>query len=312
MKEHSGRFVNLNGYAYLYCSGTNYLNLAYEEPFKMYAQKGMQKYGVGYGSSPNSKPQLAVFDQLAIAIAEFYQAEAACLFSSGFLACQAIIQSKIDDGYCINYHANTHPALRIKHSREGKAIFAGDLINPIQLHELSNRVFQNEHGSIIDASHGFGIHDEKICEILQMENTIVCGSLNKAFSIPAGVVLCTNETKEKLSRQPAYATSSAPNPALCYALHKAFTSGLIIEQQERLHSLLIQIPESEHYKFLPPYPILKLADAGNALYNLFYKENIVIWRNKYPKASGDYYNRIILHAGLQESDLELMLSLLHS
>lgn len=310
IEKHLGRKVLIQGNEYLYCSGTNYLNLAYNKQFQQLVAEGMKRYGAGYGSSPTSLPGLKIYDQLASFFTHYYQCEAVCFFSSGFLASRSVVEYFIENGESINYLSFSHPSLKLNHQKNNHSMLAADIVDPIHLREFTTNQMETEQKVIVDASHAFGVHDDQVRELLRMNKVVVCGSLNKALSIPAGIVLCSASVAKELKERHSYTTSSALHPAFCYALLKAFENGLIAEQQEKLNSLLVQIPQSDEYHLLPPYPILKLTDAGKSLYQLFLEHNILIWRNEYPKLSGDFVNRIIIHAGLKRKDIERFLSFL--
>ena len=310
IQQHNGRTVVVNGEEFLYCSGTNYLHLAYEATFQKLIIEGFQRFGAGYGSSPKSSPELEIHEQVSNYLANFYGAEAAILFSSGYLSSQTVIKHTVNKGLGIQYNSFSHPSLKLDHNRSVPAVFASDSFDPIQLNQLSISTISNYEYAIIDASHSFGIDDDFVREVLQQPNTIVCGSLNKALSIPAGIVLCSAKCKNELQASSAFVTSSAVNPAYCFALLKAFETGLIAQQQEQLNELMIEIEPKETFIIKPPYPILRLTENGNRIYEKMLDENVIIWRNEYPKGSGDLCNRIVLHAGLTINDVTKLLTLL--
>ena len=311
VSQNNGRTLRIGQQQYLNLTGTSYLNLPYLEAFQQLIVEGMQTYGASYGSSPLSEPQFAVFNELARFLAEFYGTEAALLCQTGFVASQLAVAIVEQEGFELVQHSNFHPAIErqnVKPSSQ-KAI-AATIVDPISISFLCLNEVENFEAKIIDASHGFGICDELLREFAKEPNTLICGSLNKALGINGGMILGSQKKINAIKDLPAYSTSSVASPAFCYALLQAFKTGIIQSQKEKLNQLLTLIPQSENYDFQVPLPVLNLADEREVVFQEFYKRKMMIWRNEYPKNSGKLLNRVVIHAGLQENDVQQVLTII--
>jgi len=307
---HNGRhIINHEGDTLLNFSTTAYLNLAYETEFQRFFMEGIKTFGHTYGSSPLSTPQLEVYGALENFFTSYYDAEACVLFSNGFSASQAVMNCFAKQGFCIEYGNVSHPALSVEVKSQGfNSVFATDMVDPIKVEVVEVNTPQNSQQIVIDASHGFGLLDSQIKQYTS-NGFIVCGSINKGLSTPAGIVLCSQKLKEQLITLTSYSTSSPPSPAACYALLKAFETGLVGIQQQTLEQLLQLISPSNKYKHHHSLPFLRFHDERETVFTHFKKQGVLIWRNEYPKNTGKLLNRAVIHAGLEEADIELLLSL---
>jgi 8-amino-7-oxononanoate synthase len=80
-----------NGRRLLSFSCNDYLNLSHHPAIKAAAKKAVERYGVGSGASRLVTGNNPLFTQLETKLAALKQAEAACVFGSGYLANTGII-----------------------------------------------------------------------------------------------------------------------------------------------------------------------------------------------------------------------------
>ena len=307
----TGRMILVEGKEYLYLAGTSYLNLPYEQTFQEALREGIRRFGSSYGSSPLSNPRLLVFEELERYLAEAYQFESALLFPNGFQAGQCCI-NELEKTYSFRGDSLIHPAIQSKAINNfQQLVFNSDTIDPINLSQYSTpNEFSNNDLFLLDASHSIGILDEHISQVPHKQQSIITCSLNKAYGINAGILLLSNEQKEKMKMNPFYMSSSCPSPAEVFALLHCLKTGFIKEQKEKLMAIL---PKSLNANFTSSnnFPVLLLEDQSNDLFEFFKRNDIFIWRNNYGQKDNSKRNRIVFHAGHTKEDVERSIDLLN-
>lgn len=314
-----GRVVVVDQEEYLYFYGTSYLGLPYDPAFQSYLQKGQSQYGSSLGSSPLSSPQLSVYAELEECLAKNYGFQSALLFASGYAAGQAVSHIFQQEGYSLEYGNIAHPAIKLEtnikssldvNKSNSKTVFCMDFIDPISFERYElNQNIETDDKVLIDASHGFGLFDEEIISLSNQPNTLVCGSLNKALGINAGVVLGNTDIINQLRSTARYKTASAPSPAECFALLQAFNNSLVSKQQKHLTQLISNLRKSENLKTVHKFPVLTFRNNQEAFYQELKDQKILIWRNSYPSASSPKVNRAVMTAAHNQEDVDKLISL---
>ncbi len=93
IEQYNGRLITINGQSYLNFSGNDYLGLATApEVLQAYAD-GALKYGAGSSGSPLVTGQHLIHQQLTDTLCDWLGVERVLLFSSGFAANQAMLQT---------------------------------------------------------------------------------------------------------------------------------------------------------------------------------------------------------------------------
>jgi 8-amino-7-oxononanoate synthase len=96
IERYSGRLISIDGQQYLNFSGNDYLGLATDpEVLQAYADGALQ-YGAGSSGSPLITGQHFIHKQLADTLAQWLGVERVLLFSSGFAANQAMLNTLAD------------------------------------------------------------------------------------------------------------------------------------------------------------------------------------------------------------------------
>lgn len=311
-----GRKVIVNDQVYLYLFGTSYLGLPYHAEFQRHLNDGLLKYGSSLGSSPLSSPQLAVYEALESILASRYGYEDALLFPSGYAAGQTIVHFYNKQNHVVVYGNVVHPALRLSGKAEaltGNAmsrskLLVVDFIDPITFEKYDLSKIDSEKDKVlIDVSHGLGLFDKDILSFSKSSNIVLCGSLNKALGINAGIVLCSTELKRKVQSSMRYKTASAPSPAECYALSLGLESGLIGQQQAHLQELMTKFRTRDGVSSVPDFPVLKLERCKEDLADQLKKNEILIWRNRYPSGDSPLVCRAVFTAAHKVEDVSLFL-----
>jgi len=308
----TGRTVTVDGKQYLYFGGTSYLGLPYNETYQRFFAEGMSRYGTALGSSPLSEPALSVYKELEKDLATRMDFDHAVLFQSGFLAGQAVVAHLHQSKAQFQYSEMAHPAIKseqpIRQSFQPKA-WLSDYIEPVSLATIEQLQKPSEIDLyVIDASHAIGLLDQELQQYVEGKPVLVTASLNKALGTAGGVVLY-NGPELPIKKLVQYTTASPPSPAACYALLQSFKTGLIQQQQRKLQDLLSPCsPASQHYHFKPGFPVLVLQDSSQQLFDEFQLSGQLIWRNTYPKGSGNILNRIVITAEHTNQDVQELLA----
>jgi len=311
-----GRRIIVSDQVYLYLFGTSYLGLPYNSDFQSLLNEGLLKYGSSLGSSPISIPQLSVYEELESLLASRYGYEEALLFPSGYAAGQAVVHFYGGQDYEIVYGNIAHPALLLttnnikekKSKSTDSKLIAVDYIDPITFEKYDLNTVDVEKGKVlIDISHGLGLFDKEIKLFSESSNIILCGSLNKALGINAGLVLCSTILKKHLKSSMRYKTASAPSPSECYALHQAYASGLVQAQQVKLQKLISSFKPEAPAGYVENFPVLKMQDHSKELSDRLKQNEILIWRNRYPTRDSPMVNRAVFTAAHKEEDVITLL-----
>ncbi|CAN5120893.1 glycine C-acetyltransferase [soil metagenome] len=332
-----GRTIEIEGEQFLFFSGTSYLGMAHNEPFRKYLLDGLDIYGTNYGSSRNSNFQFKIFEEAEEKLASLAGADSALTVSSGYLAGQLVagIYKKRADFF---YAPNTHPALSLNNENcySGKfdlwtqkiadkvsvskmqevVIFANSL-DPLFCERFSfDWIFElprdKKISVVIDDSHGFGItgiNGGGIFSLLKIPdnvNFIVTASLGKALGIPGGVVFSNNKINTSLKNEPLFIGSSPLNPAYLFAYLKAEKE--YIKARENLalnfqsfHNIISPISFLKYFDQLPVFFV-----ENKLLYQYLIKKKIFISHFPYPAPENDPISRIVISSLHTEEDLKFL------
>lgn len=325
-----GRIACINGEAYLFFSGYNYLGIQQNEEFLNLVKQGMENNGSLFPSSRISNTRLELFDTFESALSTLTGMQDTVSFSSGYLAATAVSDCLLN---AESYIApGTHPALsgnypvsnesfniwserivrQIENSTSSNSVIAADAVDIMQSRvnnfdflTLINR--QKKITCIIDDSHGIGIlgdDGEGIISKLPFADNIkyvLTYSLSKAFSIHGGAVSCNAETAMKLRKSAAYSGSTAINPAMAYAFLHA--TGLYKSQRMKLLSNIKLFsalsPQALHDPGLPIFIV-----PGDIDIEALISRKIIISSFAYPFPQSEAVNRVIVNALHTEEDLQ--------
>jgi 8-amino-7-oxononanoate synthase len=275
-----GRTVETtDGQEFLWFSGTDYLGMGHNEDLRNYLQAGTETFGNHYGSSRNNSLRLDIYDEAEKQLADFLQANAALIVSSGMWAGQLLVKEienlvqgqSNPDTIVFHYAPGVHPALwgntfqrtdlewhewavrtvqKINRSAAGVAhIICSDAVGSPIVKAFDFTLFnalENPAWLIIDESHSLGVLGTKGKGISSdigkklLPQTLVVSSLNKALGIPAGAIAGPKSIIEEIRRSPWFAGASPPAPAYAYALKKLLED----DKYAAAHALLM---ENIHY-----------------------------------------------------------------
>ncbi len=330
----SGRAVVVNGKEYRYFAGTAYLGIPTHPVFQSYLMEGIQRYGGHYGGSRLSNLQYPVFEAVEAMLSQLSHAEAALVVSSGTLAGQLATKTLAQQGRKLVYAPDAHPALfqqiselpKLAYSHWIERIlqraaatdyplaFCCNAIDPLRLQQYSfdwiralpknkqfTLVLDDSHGIGITGQNGGGIHT--LLDLPSHVDLIVIASLGKAFGIPAGVILGSQQFITRLKESSFFGGASPASPAYLYTFLKC--QALFEQQRKYLFQLVERFQEDNlFFRSLPNYPVFTTGDAD--FYKKLLAKKILISSFAYPLPSSPTLTRVILNAAHQVEDVEYL------
>ena len=331
-----GRTALINGEEWLYFSGTAYLGIVQDEYFKSLVRKGVELFGVHYGGSRLSLPQVAIYREAEHQLAKLGQAEAALTVTSGTLAGRLALQYFNSSQYIKCHAPGAHPAIQetatafydswldeiFNLNAEGKTlVILTNHIDPLFVTKSDfswiDQIASDQNIIlVVDDSHGFGINGVEgggISTSLELPDNVslvVVSSLGKALGIPGGVILGPKEIIRALWKLPMFGGASPVSPAYLYAFTKA---------QELYREKRVQLLHNVRFfnKIRPKAIPLQSFDEFPVFYtqeddlSAFLQEHkVLISSFKYPTADDDLVTRIVLNSLHSENDIECLVELL--
>ncbi|MFO7825127.1 MAG: aminotransferase class I/II-fold pyridoxal phosphate-dependent enzyme [Cyclobacterium sp.] len=334
LSQQLGRQIVYQGKTYLHFSGTAYLGMGALPAFKNLLVAGINRHGPNHGSSRNSNVQLPIYDQFESRFAENAGAPDALLLSSGYQAGQLALETLSKQTDLTWVAPDSHPAILpprfkpysgtftawskhcIQKSKEligQNILILSNAVNPLKP-EISdfqwtkNLSAANRYFLLVDDSHAFGILGDDLYGTysrwkgLPVE-LMVCGSLGKALSLPAGIILGDRLWIEKAKKSPVFRSSSPPAPAFL----DAFLQGrsLYLDQRKKLlnnvHQIYNALSNQKGFNLLNNYPVITFANADwvEQLHEL----GFILSSFPYPGPEDKPVNRIVISAWHEEEDL---------
>ncbi len=321
--------------------GAAYFALQEDTRFLQFLDEGQRLYG---GNQPvsrlNALPAFSLLTEVEASLAEQLGMEAACLYSSGFLAGVALRQHLLDrareSGWRLLSSEDCHPCLAPLTVHKGPARTGAEtldqlaregvrnwvaLCNGVDIFQgvpdpaLDDGVFTEALWRVVDVSHGVFIWDHRhIISSLGRPGgrTLLMGSLGKAGAFPAGFVAGPEEMIKSLRRGEIFNAASPPPAAHAHAFHAA--ASLRREQRARLQALMgradalfaIDRPES------PRFPAYPLTPANEATFDALCGQGFRLSFLSYPTPEAQKSLRMVLNAAIPEAALIQLVELLHA
>ncbi|GAA4828265.1 aminotransferase class I/II-fold pyridoxal phosphate-dependent enzyme [Algivirga pacifica] len=329
----SGRSILQQGQENLYFGGTAYLGLDVHTGFRGILMEGFSRYGHYFGASRLGNLRLDIYDQFERFFAELMYSEDSLVVSSGTLAAQLFVQAYSKDMPRF-YVKGTHPCLyqpegnifleadqhgaAVINAHEGPVTIFCNAVDPlfcqpIDFEWLHDTDPTKEITLVVDASHAFGVADQLLYELktkiaqLYHIKLVLLGSLGKAYSLPAGIILADRNIIDTLKGNPLFGGSSPAAPGFLHAFIHAMD--IIRQQQSLLSTNLKQITKESiiqnHFQTLKDYPVF--AGKKEAMAAYLQQNNIVISSFHYPTATSPLLNRIVINATHTASDLDYLM-----
>lgn len=262
-----GPIISFKGQDTLLFASNDYLGLANHSHLKLAAGKAINQFGVGAGASRLVSGTLRPHHELELALAQYFQEDAALVLNSGYATNIGIIPNLITpegliladrlchasliDGCRLSraslrvFHHNDMDHLQLllaKRTRnrptlivtEGVFSMDGDLAPLLDLARLAK-----EYDAIllVDDAHGTGVMGPTgrgSLEHFGVESTNILhmGTLGKALGTSGGFITGTNDFIDyTINTARSFIYSTAPPPAIAAAAQAAL--GLILQEPER-------------------------------------------------------------------------------
>ncbi len=236
------RIIHIDNVEYLFFSGTNYLGMGCQEPFRSNLIEEFSRYGTIYSSSRNNNLKLSIYEEAETFFAKKYGFEDAIVTTSGLVAGQLAMQTL--KGKKIAYAPSAHPAIKSQDERtlykyfnatfkefteeivqitemiDFPIVIATNTIDNIRCENYDFKWIQNlpthkEITLLFDYSHGIGVLDldENIWSVKNSREVIVIASLAKAVGLPGGLILGSKKTISAIRNNPVFIGSSPMAPA---------------------------------------------------------------------------------------------------
>lgn len=250
--ERSDTFSKVHDRNFINFSNNDYLNLSTNKLIKKAFQEGIERYGVGSGSSALLCGYFKPHHELEEKFANFLRRDKALLFNSGYVANLAVLttfanrhKTIISDKYC---HASLLDGIQLskaKHKRylhndlqHLQEIAAQNLRNIVvtesvfsmegaitPLPEIAKLSKMYKQSLIVDDAHGLGVLGARgagICEFFNLQQQdvqLVVSPLGKAFGGMGAIVSGdANFIEEILQTSKTYRYTTALPPAIPYAM----------------------------------------------------------------------------------------------
>lgn len=335
------RTVVIDQTEYLWCSGTSYLGMSRNPVFIQRVMEGMQRVGINWGSSRSNTLRLSVYEETEAALAQWFGVEDTLTVSSGMLAGQLVMKwlAFRNPQVPVFYAPNVHPALRLEDfspATEDYANWFADLphrINTTASEELV--IVTDSVGSphtaaipfdwlhhlpdsrkitvVIDDSHGLGVlgaSGKGIIESLHVPanlEVLITASLNKALSIPAGVIVGSRKTLQAMRQFSMFSGASPANPAYLWALAHSLPDYQTAHQQllSLTKEFVTQLGQAIRlFHWIEKYPAFTTDRPG--LHEFLLERGILTACFPYPGPSDPAITRLVINPLHTSEDIKRM------
>lgn len=332
LKTASDREIRVGGNTYLFFGGTAYLGLNTNSDFINLYKEGIDRYGLNNGTSRSNNVQLDIYGQAEEEAAKRFEAEAALITSSGFLAAQLAIKYFATLGELL-YAPGSHPALwldskpnsllsfkewvpwvidSINKSPQKEFVIVSNTLDSLVPEIYDFSLFEEINGDktihfLLDDSHGIGILGRDgsavMANVPQSETfrLTVVASMAKGLGVDAGVILSDKRTIEQMKCTGIYLGASPPAPASLYAFIHAAP---IYKEKYKLLQHNIELFRSRVHQenvSVKNFPAFYFPDTG--LFDRLKKNNIIISSFSYPLPTDPAFNRVVISSAHKEEDI---------
>ena len=336
LHQATGRIIQHQQSDYLFFGGTAYLGLLINPDYQELVLEGIKKYGLNNGTSRSNNVQLGVYDEAEERMAKRFGFEASALFSSGYLAAQATVQTLSRKGEVI-YAPHSHQALWLfgapkvestifdqwllatisyinESNNDSFVIIANaiDNLTPAQydFSPLVNIKSTKNITLILDDSHGLAVvnknavsADISIFESCQHIEVVLLASLAKGLGTDAGIVLGSKETIAEVKKSPIFMGASPSSPGFVYALvnSEAIYTNAFERLQCNIQFFAEEVKNLSSLKSLERFPVFTSTNPN--LYRHLCHKGFLISSFPYPLPHSPLLNRIVISALHEKGDL---------
>lgn len=335
----TNREIKVGDKQFLFFGGTAYLGLNRNPEFLDLYLEGLRRYGINNGTSRSNNVQLAVYRDAEEFAASYFNAPAALVVSSGFLAAQLVIKHFSSWGELI-YAPDSHPALwlgekpsvpssferwisetvrSINKSESAKFVVVSNTLDSLKPEYYDFSILENIHSDkevilIVDDSHGLGVMGEKgKGSLLSMPvkpniNPIVVASMAKGLGVDGGLVLANKDTIDALKQDSMFLGASPPAPAAMYTFSKA--EAIFQKEYEKLQNNCRFFEEETPMEFTSIKGLPVYYGDNTFLAESLLKESIIISSFPYPQKTDPTLNRIVISSAHTLDDISRLVKAL--
>ena len=344
LHQPTNRIIHVDQKEYLFFGGTAYLGLLVNEEYQSLFKEGINIYGLNNGTSRSNNVQLGIYDQAEEKLASRFGFEDAALFSSGYLAAQAVVKILAAKGD-VHYAPNSHPALWIGEKPEVLAddfqiwlervvlnintsanknfVLIANAIDNLkpELYDFSylrNIDSRKNVLLILDDSHGLGVvrknETSAVISALDVAKNIeivLLASLAKGLGTDAGVVLSSKALINEVKKSPIFMGASPSSPAFIYALLKGehIYEDAFARLQENISLFQQNIKDDIGLNAVDHFPVFSSMDPN--LYRYLSHNDVLISSFPYPLPTSPLLNRVVISALHTPEDLLKLTELLY-
>jgi 8-amino-7-oxononanoate synthase len=266
-----GPEIEIDGHRVLCLCSNNYLGLADHRTIVAASEASARQDGVGAGASRLITGTMGAHEEAELAFAEFIEAPAAALFSTGYAANVGTVQALVGPGDAVfsdelnhaslidgcrlsraTVHVYSHrdvqqleSLMREHRPRAGRALIITDSLFSMDgvrapLRDLATLASSFDAGLLVDEAHALGVlgpAGRGLAAAEGIEPDVIVGTLGKAFGV-AGAFVAASEDIVSLVRNRArsFVYSTAPPPMNARAAIAAL--GLVREADAARATLL--------------------------------------------------------------------------
>jgi 8-amino-7-oxononanoate synthase len=266
-----GPEIEIDGHRVLCLCSNNYLGLADHRTIVAASEASARQDGVGAGASRLITGTMGAHEEAELAFAEFIQAPAAALFSTGYAANLGTVQALVGPGDAVFSDALNHASLidgcrlsratvhvyphrdvqqleslmREHRPRAGRALIITDSLFSMDgvrapLRDLATLASSFDAGLLVDEAHALGVlgpAGRGLAAAEGIEPDVIVGTLGKAFGVAGAFVAASEEIVSLVrNRARSFVYSTAPPPMNARAAIAAL--GLVREADDARATLL--------------------------------------------------------------------------
>jgi 7-keto-8-aminopelargonate synthetase-like enzyme len=335
--------VEKNGQKHFFFNSTSYLSIDQFPAYEEILIECIRRYGFSHGLSRVNNLQLSIFEEFEAYFAHQARAESAAVFSSGYLAGTAAWKALRYQADICWIAPDTHPAILPEDAvlspaesfdawknqclaaaeklSPQKILILGNAVDPLkaQIHEynwLAPIAQKHELTLLIDDSHAFGVLGKSIYGTYSQYqiprlNLVISGSLGKGLAMPAGIILGSARLIEQVKSTSIFRGASPPAPANLQAFLE--TENIYLEAGKLIRSFssmfFEQTQSIEGIAGSADFPVFRYQETHWA--DRLQEMGFITSSFAYPHLDSPKINRIVLSAGHEMEDLELLNQALH-
>ena len=293
-------------------SGTGYLGLQNHPEYIEIVSRNLQRYGINNPLSRNNVGRFSILEEVERTLSATWRTESACLFSSGFLAGQALASAFRSLRLAYSVQADGHPCYASDSSNNLMSEEAGYIIDAVDPFSGRSELENNAPGAspwlAIDVSHVNGVWSPELITKTKRHRAFF-GSLGKAAAFPAGFIAGPCEWVEAARKTSFYTASAATSIAFAasYLEAEPLKNALKTSLDSVINDVFSSLGKTiSAYSF----PVIYLPTASDEFLAISAAQGIRFSSLPYPSADAPPRVRCVLNARLSPSECKRIIDLI--